>query len=185
MYDFVRISFASRNRKGPAVIQLRRSLPITPGVKAAQSIHRACPAAVLTAVAIAVLALQAPVAFAHRVATSAAERGMVYEASGRYWGGVRVAEPRHVPLKCFVADTSTLRGGGDWGAWGFSSYAQHHLSRCRTANGIVIEHRIAGRWYVVSESSDGYPPTHRRRLGTRVYLGVPRPIAKDLLAGLQ
>jgi hypothetical protein len=164
---------------------LRGSLPITRDVKAAQPIHRACPAAVLSALAICVFAFHAPVAFAHRVATSAAKRGMIYDASGRYWGGARVAEPHHVPLKCFVADSSTLPGGGDWGAWGFSSYAQHHLSRCRTANGIVIEHRIAGRWYVLSESSDGYPPTHRRRIGSRVYLGVPRPIAKDLLAGLQ
>lgn len=150
-----------------------------------QTIRRASQTAALSAVVIGALTLLAPVAFAHRVASGAAKRGMIYEASGRYWGGARVAEPRHVPLTCFVADTSTLRGDGQWGAWGFSVFAQHHPSRCRTGNGVVIEHKIDGHWFVLSESSDGYPPTHRRRIGSHLYLGVPRAIAKDLLTGLR
>jgi hypothetical protein len=134
---------------------------------------------------LAASAVFAPPASAHRPAVGAEKDAMIYQASGRYFGGVAVAEPRSAPLKCFVADVSTVAGAGQWGAWTFSSFAGGHPGECRAANGVVTEHRIDGRWYVLWESSDGYPPTHNRRIGSHTYLGVPRSIAKDLVAGLQ
>jgi hypothetical protein len=85
---------------------------------------------------------------------------MVYEPSGRYYHDLPVAEPRSIPLRCFIADISTVMPGSRWGAVAFSKYATHHAQQCRIANGIGIEHKIGTRWYMLWEGSDGYPPTH-------------------------
>jgi hypothetical protein len=135
----------------------------------------------LIAVSVLVAGLALPaVASAHRSATRAEKAAMIYRASGRYYHGLTVAEPRSVPLRCFVADISTVVKGSRWGGWTFSRYADDHPRQCRTANGSTVEHEISGRWYVYWEGSDGYPPRHPAH-GLR---GVPRPIAKDLFAGL-
>jgi hypothetical protein len=141
--------------------------------------------AVLAASAAAGLILPA-VAGAHRRAVPAEARAMVYGASGRFYGGEPVSEPQSAPLKCFKADIATVVRGSQWGAWGFSSYADQpaHESQCRVANGITIEHKINGRWYVLWEGSDGYPPTHTTRDGSLTLQGVPRAVAKDLQRGL-
>ncbi|MGH2894133.1 MAG: hypothetical protein ACRDPM_12840 [Solirubrobacteraceae bacterium] len=126
------------------------------------------------------------VAGAHRGAVHAETRAMVYHASGRFYGGAAVGEPRSAPLRCFKADIATVMRGSQWGAWRFSNYADQpaHESRCRTANGITIEHKIHGRWYVLWEGSDGYPPTHTTREGSLTLRGVQRSVAKDLERGL-
>lgn len=135
----------------------------------------------------AVLAMVLPtLAGAHRAAVRAETRAMVYDASGRYWGGGSVAEPRSAPLACFKADIATVVGGSQWGAWRFSNYAAQpaHQAQCRIANGITIEHKLRGRWYVFWEGSEGFPPTHNTRVGSRTLPGVPRAVAKDLMRGL-
>jgi hypothetical protein len=111
---------------------------------------------------------------------------MVRDASGRYYGGVSVDVPRSVPLKCFVADVSTVVAGSRWGAWTFSRYADEarHARQCRTGNGVAIEHKIGRRWYVLWEGSSGYPPAHDRKVGAVTLKAVPRAVAKDLMAGL-
>jgi hypothetical protein len=42
-----------------------------------------------------------PVASAHRPATKAETAVKVYRASGRYYGGLRVSEPRAAPAQVF------------------------------------------------------------------------------------
>ncbi len=135
-----------------------------------------------------ILAIAIPAsAAAHRPAVAAEKDAMVYHASGRYYGGVCVSEPVSVPSRCFTADISTVARGAQWGAYTFSRYADQssHAQLCRTGNGVVIEHKIAGRWYVLWEGSDGYPPTRDTRSGSFTLKAVPRRVAKDLIAGLR
>lgn len=123
-------------------------------------------------------------ALAYRPATGAETKAMVYRASGRYYGNMKVSEPRAAPLRCFVADIATVVRGSRWGAWTFSRYADHHELQCRTGNGISITHKIRNRWYVFWEGSEGYPPTHTQHGGPFPLQGVPRAVAKDLVKGL-
>ena len=139
------------------------------------------------AVVIMGLALALPVAAsAHRAAVSAEKAAMIYTASGRYYGAGYDNEPRSAPLRCFVADISTVVRGSRWGAWSFSRYAiePKHEQQCRTGNGMSIEHKIGRRWYVLWEGDQGYPPTHDKREGSITLQGVPRAVAKDLDAGI-
>jgi hypothetical protein len=133
------------------------------------------------------LALVLPVAAsAHRPAVSAEKAAMIYNASGRYYGGGNENEPRTAPLRCFVADISTVVKGSRWGAWSFSAYALEpkHAQQCRTGNGVSIEHKLGKRWYVLWEGDEGYPPTRNKREGSITLQGVPRAVAKDLDAGI-
>lgn len=138
----------------------------------------------IATVPLGVAALFPTAASAHRAATNAEKTGMIYTSSGRYYGNENVAEPRSAPLRCFVADVSTVVKGSAWGAWTFSRYAETHAQKCRIANGITIEHKIRKQWYVFWEGSEGYPPTHKTRYGTLTLMGVPRAVAKDLDKGL-
>jgi len=118
------------------------------------------------------VALVMPVmASAHRPAIKAERKAMVYSASGRYYGGISVTQPRSVPLRCFAADIATVVRGSRWGAWTFSRYADQvqHAKQCRTGNGIAIEHKIGKLWFV----------------GSFTLKAVPRAVAKDLMAGLR
>lgn len=127
------------------------------------------------------------VAAAHRRATGAESRAMIYGASGRYYGGTPVAVSTAVPLRCFKTDIATVVKGSQWGAYAFSSYAERpsHQRQCRTGNGVVVAHKIGRRWFVYWEGSDGYPPTRDTNEGTFTLRAVPRRIAKDLFAGLR
>ncbi len=132
------------------------------------------------------LALALPVAAsAHRVAVSAEKAAMIYNASGRYYGGGNENEPRSAPLRCFVADIATVVRGSQWGA-SFSRYAiePKHQQQCRTGNGMAIERKIGTRWYVLWEGDQGYPPTHNKREGSITLQAVPRAVARDLEAGI-
>lgn len=142
-----------------------------------------CAAIIVTTL---VAALCCPIAAsAHRLATKSETAAMIYGASGRYYGNTKVAEPRSAPLRCFDADISTVVKGARWGAWTFSSYAETHEQQCRAANGVTIEHKIGTKWYVFWEGSAGYPPTHKKRIGTVTLMGVPRAVTKDLQRGLR
>ncbi len=125
-------------------------------------------------------------ALAHRTASRAETTAQVYDASGRYYDGGQVSEPRSLPLRCFRADISTVVPGSRWGAWTFSRYADqpNHIRQCSTGNGVAIEHRIGTRAYVLWEGSDGYPPTRDTPAGAFMLKAVPRAVAKDLMAGL-
>jgi hypothetical protein len=123
-------------------------------------------------------------AWAHRGAIRAEKVAMIFHASGRYYGGGSVSEPRSTPLRCFLADIATVVKGSQWGAWTFSRYAFSHERRCHTGNGIAIEHKIGKRWYVLWEGSEGYPPTHNKHEGSFTLHGVPRAVVKDLDTGL-
>jgi len=140
----------------------------------------------VTALAAGILMVLPALAGAHRRAVRAETRAMVYHASGRYLGGGPVAWPRSAPLACFKADIATVVSGSRWGAWTFSKYATQpaHEAKCRIANGITIEHKIGGRWYVFWEGSAGFPPTHTTQVGEQTLQGVPRAVAKDLMRGL-
>ena len=138
-----------------------------------------------TAVLALTVALFFPsVASAHRPATKTETAAMIYAASGRYYGNLNVTEPRSAPLRCFIADISTVINGARWGAWTWSTYGDTHVQQCRTANGVSIEHKIGKQWYVFWEGSEGYPPTHKKRVGSLTLMGVPRGVAKDLDSGL-
>jgi hypothetical protein len=145
------------------------------------------PNAAQGAVGAVVLALALPaVASAHRPAVRGEKVAMIYNASARYYGRADVNEPRSAPLRCFVADIATVRGGSRWGAWSFSAYAiqPKHQQQCRTGNGISIEHKIGKRWYVLWEGDQGYPPVHNKQEGSITLQGVPRAVARDLEAGI-
>jgi hypothetical protein len=133
-----------------------------------------------------VMLAAAGIASAHRPAVTGELRAMVFQASARYYGGLQVDARRGTPLACFTGDISTAVKGSQWGAWGWSAYARApaHERQCRIANGISIEHKIRGRWYVLWEGSDGYPPTHTTQEGSFTLHGVPRAVAKDLMRGL-
>jgi hypothetical protein len=140
----------------------------------------------MTAISAGILMCLPALAAAHRPAVRAETQAMVYSASGRYFGGGRVSEPRSAPLACFTADISTVVRGSQWGAWGFSKFATQpvHEAQCRVANGVTIEHKIGGRWYVLWEGSEGYPPTRTTHEGSLTLQAVPRAVAKDLVRGL-
>jgi hypothetical protein len=126
------------------------------------------------------------VASAHRAATKAEASAMIYHASGRYYAnGGGGGALRSAPLRCFKADISTVVQGSRWGAWTWSTYGDTHLKQCQTANGVTIEHKIGKQWYVFWEGSDGYPPTHKERVGTMTLMPVPRAVAKDLISAFR
>src|SRR5262249_5882572 len=104
----------------------------------------------VTVLAAGIMLVLPALAGAHRPAVRAETPAMVHDASGRSYGGGGVAEPRSAPPACFKADIATVVGGSRWGAWAFSRYATEpaHEAKCRIANGITIEHKIGGRWYV-------------------------------------
>jgi hypothetical protein len=110
---------------------------------------------------------------------------MIYTASGRYYANLNVTEPRSAPLRCFTADISTVVQGSRWGAWTWSTYAVAHGQQCHIANGVTIAHKVGKQWYVIWEGSAGYPPTHKKRVGTLTLMPVPRAVAKDLLSAFR
>lgn len=148
-------------------------------------LHRSGKYAALIGTALLAALFWPAVASAHRTATKAETSAMIYTASGRYYGNLNVAVPRSVPLRCFTADISTVSNGAGWGAWTWSTYAVAHGQQCHIANGVTIGHKIGNRWYVVWEGSDGYPPTHKKRVGTLTLVPVPRAVAKDLLSAFR
>jgi hypothetical protein len=111
-------------------------------------------------------------ALAHRPATRAEKSAMVYHAGNHYAPGVQVDEPRSFPLHCAKAVISTVVKGSQWGA-----YTLINNSHCRKYQGgdSTFEHKINGRWYVVTERGAG--PFFN-------VSGVPRRIGLDLLKGL-
>jgi hypothetical protein len=148
-------------------------------------LHRSGKCAALIGVALLTALFWPAVASAHRRATKAEASAMIYTANGRYYGNLKVAAPRSVPLRCFTADISTAVSGASWGAWTWSTYAVAHGQQCHIANGVTIAHKIGSQWYVLWEGSAGYPPTHKKRVGALTLMPVPRAVAKDLLSAFR
>jgi hypothetical protein len=125
-------------------------------------------------VAAAALAVPA-VAQAHRPASRAQKTAMMYHAGSHYHhlSASQVDAPASYPLKCAIADVSTLNRR--WGAWAFNG-KMAHVAACRKwgSNGYVIEHKIGSRWYVITEGSTPGP-----------IRSVPRKVLFDLVAGLR
>jgi hypothetical protein len=149
-----------------------------------RQLHRSSRCGPLIGTAILAALVWPAVASAHRPATKAETSAMIYTASGRYYVNGSAGELRSAPLRCFTADISTVVKGARWGAWTWSKFADTHLQQCQTANGITIEHKIGKQWYVLWEGSEGYPPTHKKRVGALTLMPVPRAVAKDLASGL-
>jgi hypothetical protein len=121
-------------------------------------------------IAVAAIMVVAPAAFAHRLATSAERAAMLYHPGNRTGSPGPVGEPKSFPARCALADIATVVKGSQWGGYTFNS----HATGCMRFgfNGVSIEHKIAGRWYVLWEGSEGTPSN------------VPRPIFNDISKGL-
>jgi hypothetical protein len=129
----------------------------------------------LIALAVAAATLASPtVAQAHRRASRGEKAAMMYHAGSHYdhLSAKQVDAPRSYPLKCAIADVSTLNNR--WGGWGFNG-KMYNAHGCRkwASNGFVIEHKIGSRWYVVTEGSTPRPVR-----------SIPRKVLADLVAGL-
>jgi hypothetical protein len=113
----------------------------------------------------------APAAFAHRLATNSERAAMLYHPGNRTGSPGPVGEPKSFPARCALADIATVVKGSQWGGYAFNS----HATGCMRFgfDGVSIEHKISGRWYVLWEGSDGFPKN------------VPRSIFNDISKGLE
>jgi hypothetical protein len=121
-------------------------------------------------IALAAIMVAAPAALAHRLASNAERAAMLYHPGNRTGSPGPVAEPKSFPARCALADIATVVKGSQWGGYTFNS----HAAGCSRFgfNGVVVEHKIRGRWYVLWEGSDGTPSN------------VPRSIFTDISKGL-
>jgi hypothetical protein len=121
-------------------------------------------------IAAAAIMVAAPAAFAHRLATRAERAAMLYHPGNRTGSPGPVGEPKRFPARCALADIATVVPGSQWGGYGFDS----HAAGCTRFgfDGVSIEHKIRGRWYVLWEGSSGTPSN------------VPRAIFNDISKGL-
>jgi hypothetical protein len=127
-------------------------------------------ALLVLAIAATAIMVAAPAAFAHRLATNAERAAMLYHPGNRTGSPGRVAQPKSFPARCALAVIATVVKGSQWGGYAFNSRA---TSCTRFGfDGVTIEHKIGGRWYVVWEGSSGTPSN------------VPRSVFKDISKGL-
>jgi len=125
-----------------------------------------------------IVALVVPaLALAHRSATTSEKTAMMYHAGSHDppLTAKEVDAPAAYPLGCAVADITTVVKGSNWGGWAFNA-KKFKSKQCAkwASNGWVLEHKIKGKWYVVTEGSE--LPSH--------IPGVPHKIAADVVAGL-
>jgi hypothetical protein len=125
---------------------------------------------VLTIALVATLGL-APTAFAHRLATTGERAAMLYHPGNRTGSPGPVGQPKSFPARCARAEIATVVKGSRWGGYAFNS----HATGCMRFgfDGLTIEHKIGGRWYVLWEGSSGTPSN------------VPPRIFNDISKGLQ
>jgi hypothetical protein len=121
-------------------------------------------------IAVAAIMIAAPVALAHRLATRAERAAMLYHPGNRTGSPGPVGEPKSFPARCARADIATVVKGSQWGGYAFNS----HAAGCARFgfDGVSIEHKLRGRWYVLWEGSSGTPSN------------VPRAIFNDISKGL-
>jgi len=124
--------------------------------------------ALIAGATIATLGMPA-VAQAHRPATSAEKSAMMYHAGSRidHLSAKEVDAPSSEPLKCGIADVSTV--DKSWGGWTFNS-AMFTACQRWAADGVVLEHKIGGRWFVIAEGSSF--TTLPAKLSRKVFLDV-------------
>jgi hypothetical protein len=93
--------------------------------------------AILIALAITVPA----VAGASRIATGQLRAAIVKAAAKEMATGI--------PQSCLVVRVTTI-GAGNWATVGLN----YGKAACNVANGIVVVHRVRGKWHFVDEGSD-------------------------------
>lgn len=88
------------------------------------------------------LALAAPaVAGASRIATGQLRAAIVQATAKEMAAGI--------PQSCLVVRVTTI-GAGNWATVGLN----YRRASCNVANGIVVVHRVRGKWHFVDEGSD-------------------------------
>jgi hypothetical protein len=122
-------------------------------------------------IAVASIMVAAPAAFAHRLASKAERAAMLYHPGNRSGAPGPVALPKRFPARCAVAEIATVVPGSKWGGYAFNSHASH----CGRFgfNGITIENKTHGEWFVLWEGSSGIPSN------------VPTAVFNDISKGLK
>jgi hypothetical protein len=122
------------------------------------------------AIALAAMTVAAPAAFAHRLASKAERAAMLYHPGNRSGSPGPVGEPTRFPARCAYAVISTAVTGSRWGGYAFNAHASH----CGRFgfDGVTIENRSHGEWFVLWQGSSGTPSN------------VPKAVFTDLSKGL-
>jgi hypothetical protein len=125
---------------------------------------------VLTVVVAAIL-VAAPAAFAHRLASKAERAAMLYHPGNRSGSPGPVGEPKRFPARCAIAEIATVVPGSKWGGYAFNP----HASGCARFgfNGVTIENKSHGEWFVLWQGSSGTPAN------------VPTAVFNDISKGLE
>ena len=120
---------------------------------------------------VAAMLVAAPAAFAHRLASTAERAAMLYHPGNRTGFPGPVGEPKRFPARCAIADIATVVKGSRWGGYAFNPHARG-CSRFGF-NGVTIENKSHGEWFVLWEGSSGTPSN------------VPAAIFDDISKGLE
>jgi hypothetical protein len=125
----------------------------------------------ILAIAVAAMMAVAPAAFAHRLASKAERAAMLYHPGNRSGSPGPVARPKRFPARCAVAEIATVVPGSKWGGYAFNP----HASGCGRFgfNGVTIENKSHGEWFVLWEGSSGTPSN------------VPTAVFNDISKGLE
>jgi hypothetical protein len=121
-------------------------------------------------VAVAAIMVVAPAALAHRLASKAERAAMLYHPGNRSGFPGPVGEPKRFPARCASAVIATVVPGSTWGGYAFNPHASH----CGRFgfNGVTIENKSHGEWFVLWQGSSGMPSN------------VPRAVFSDISKGL-
>jgi hypothetical protein len=96
----------------------------------------------LAIVILTTLALAVPTAAgASRIATGTLRVAIVKAAAKEMAAGI--------PKSCLVVRVTTI-GAGNWATVGLN----YRQAACNVANGVVVVHRVLGKWHFVDEGSD-------------------------------
>jgi hypothetical protein len=125
----------------------------------------------ILAIAVAAIMVAAPAAFAHRLASKAERAAMLYHPGNRSGSPGPVGEPQRFPARCAYAVIATVVKGSRWGGYAFNANASH----CARFgfDGVTIENRSHGEWFVLWEGSSGTPSN------------VPTAVFNDISKGLE
>jgi hypothetical protein len=125
----------------------------------------------ILAIALAAIMVAAPAAFAHRLASKAERAAMLYSPGNRTGSPGPVGQPKRFPARCAYAVIATVVQGSRWGGYAFNPHASH----CARFgfDGVTIENRSHGEWFVLWQGSSGTPTN------------VPVPIFNDISKGLE
>ena len=125
----------------------------------------------ILAIVVGAMMAVAPAAFGHRLASKSERAAMLYHPGNRSGAPGRVGEPKRFPARCAIADIATVVKGSRWGGYAFNP----HASGCARFgfNGVTIENKSHGEWFVLWEGSSGTPSN------------VPKAVFNDISKGLE